>query len=489
LVLVIRKLGVLLLCGIFAFLELSSIYSVVALDQETILRRDLEIDLGNGLTTDAQLTYPSIGEGPFPCVLLILGSGSVDMNGYTPSWATGTGKPSTPLLQIAEYLSERGFAVLRYNKRGVGSDSSLLDQEVFMNITFQTLIQDAETALQVLIEQGEVDVNDVTIIGHSEGAIIAPRIACEYSCVKKIILLGSVAHNLRDILEFQTVDHKVAYLEEVIDGNLDGLISINEVISLGDSDIFLPVPDFTLIENNTGEWQWPLGLDSDGDGLMSILEEYAPRNRSYLDMVTTPEYPLFKWFKSHFELDPTLGMIGNVSCSVLFLQGEDDVQTPVQEAFLLEQRLSQVKHPDHTLRSYPGLGHSFYPVDGWKQPLGPIQDYVLSDITAWLTDPARNVQYLYSHLQTSEINIGELQGQQVDFNSELALQNEELNLLDEEWQSESQDVEQTIDELYNWHLELQLSLISSRTLTYIALGLSLFSVVKSLGANPGRDST
>jgi len=205
-------------------------------------------------------------------------------------------------------------------------------------------------------------------------------------------------------------------------------------------------------------------------------------------MVTTPEYPLFKWFRSHFELDPTLGMIGNVTCSVLLLQGEDDVQTPIQEAFLLEQRLSQVKHLDHTLRSYPGLGHSFYPVDGWKQPLGPIQDYVLSDITAWLTDPARNVQYFLSHLQTSEIIIGEIQGQQVDFNSKLAQQNKELNKLDEDSQSESQNIKQTIDELTNWNLELQLSLISSRTLTYIALGLSLFTVVKSLRAISGRDS-
>ncbi|MGY5877378.1 MAG: alpha/beta hydrolase [Candidatus Thorarchaeota archaeon] len=484
-----RKLtGFILLSGIILLIHFFSFYFVEALNQETIQRRDLEIDLGNDLKTDAQLTYPSIGKGPFPCVLLIQGSGSVDMDGYTPSWATGTGELSTPLLQIAEYLSERGFAVLRYNKRGVGLGSSLLDQDIFMNITFQTLMQDADTALQVLLEQEEVDASDVTIIGHSEGSIIAPRIAYNYPCVKKIILLGAVAHNLRDILEYQTVDRKVEYLEEVIDGDKDGLISINEVVSLGDSDIFLPVPDFTLIENRTGEWQWPIGIDSDGDGLMSIDEEYASRNLSYLDMVTSSEYPLFKWFRSHYELDPTLGMIGNVSCSVLFLQGKDDVQVPVQEAFLLEQRLSQVKHPDHTLRSYPGLGHSFYPVDGWKQPLGPIQDYVLSDITAWLTDPARNVQYFHSQLRTSKKIIDELKDQYVDFNSELALQNEELNKLDEDSQSESKNIKQTIDELKNWNTELQMSQISSRNLTYIALGISLFTVVKSLHANPGRDS-
>ena len=42
-----------------------------ALDQVTISRRDLVIDLGNGLNTDAQLTFPSVGDGPFSGVLII----------------------------------------------------------------------------------------------------------------------------------------------------------------------------------------------------------------------------------------------------------------------------------------------------------------------------------------------------------------------------------------------------------------------------------
>ena len=48
---------------------------------ETIARRDLVIDLGDDLTTDAQLTFPAVGDGPFPGVLLIHGSGNIDMDG------------------------------------------------------------------------------------------------------------------------------------------------------------------------------------------------------------------------------------------------------------------------------------------------------------------------------------------------------------------------------------------------------------------------
>jgi uncharacterized protein len=45
---------------------------------QTIKHRNLLIDLGDGVKTDAQLTYPAIGKGPFPGVLLIPGSGIAD---------------------------------------------------------------------------------------------------------------------------------------------------------------------------------------------------------------------------------------------------------------------------------------------------------------------------------------------------------------------------------------------------------------------------
>ena len=56
---------------------------------------------------------------------------------------------------------------------------------------------------------------------------------------------------------------------------------------------------------------------------------------------------------------PNLSIIGNVSKStgILILNGENDSQTPVQQAFLLQQRLTEINHPDHTLITYPNLGH------------------------------------------------------------------------------------------------------------------------------------
>ena len=146
----------LLLIGILALSCLStSIFKqqYQALAQQyiqTIKYRNLVIDLGNGVKTNAQLSLPALGNGPFPGVLLVSGSGATDMNEHV-------GKNTAPFLQISQYLSERGFAVLKYDKRGIGENGTVLDSNVWGNTTFTNLKQDAEKALAVLIKQPEVD--------------------------------------------------------------------------------------------------------------------------------------------------------------------------------------------------------------------------------------------------------------------------------------------------------------------------------------------
>jgi len=172
---------------------------------QTIKYRNLVIDLGHGVKTNSQLTYPAVGKGPFPGVLLIHGSGANDKNGTLGFVHRNGPKPPTPLWQIAQYLSERGFAVLRYDKRGVGANFTI-DQNVWGNATANDLIQDSKKALNVLIHQPEVDPKRISIIGHSEGTIYAPRIAIDNSTkVKNIILMGTVAQNASDLFQYQGV--------------------------------------------------------------------------------------------------------------------------------------------------------------------------------------------------------------------------------------------------------------------------------------------
>jgi len=106
-------------------------------DLPTTKHRDIVIDLGNGLKINARLNLPATGDGPFPGVLLVHGSGPADMNSTTFGPVrivneTGVNEtivyaPARPIFQIAEYLSERGFAVLQYDKRGVGANSTILN--------------------------------------------------------------------------------------------------------------------------------------------------------------------------------------------------------------------------------------------------------------------------------------------------------------------------------------------------------------------------
>lgn len=356
--------------------------------------RDLVIDLGEGIETDAQLTLPITGVGPFPGVLLIQGSGPIDMNEYLPPEVTGSDEPSRPFLQIAEHLSSRGFAVLRFNKRGIGLNGTILDASVVSNATYQNYKSDAENALKVLIAQPEVDRSDITVLGHSEGAIVAPRIVRENKEVKKMVLMSAPAGNLRDNLEFQLMTRPLLYADQIIDTNHDGLLSIKEVEAIMGTpgENLAPLQAAGLVEKNntTDQYQWHSVISSDPRGNISIEGELKPlivmQVQNLLSNETVQTSP---WLESYFALNNTTEIIGHVSASILILQGENDTQIPVQEARLLDEKLTEVNHPDHTLIVYPGLGHTFYPSKNWIQPLGPIGENVLADLYSWLTSPER----------------------------------------------------------------------------------------------------
>jgi pimeloyl-ACP methyl ester carboxylesterase len=360
---------------------------------QTIKYRNLVIDLGNGVKTNAQLTLPAIGKGPFPGVLLISGSGANDKNG-TLGFAHKNGpKPVTPYLQIAQYLSERGFAVLRYDKRGVSANYTI-NQNVWGNATINDLIHDAEKALNILTLQPEVDPKRISIIGHSEGTIIAPRVAIDNSTkVKDIILMGTVAQNLiRDILRHQVVELPSEYATQVLDKNHTGLISIQQIAKdplLGNYLVSSSLSDTNntkVITNNLVEKFGTTGHVSIQKQIRPGLIKYYENETAFYPSKCNEIRGCPVWFRSEFSLIPTLSIIGNISKStgILMLNGENDSTTPVQQTFLLQQRLTEVNHPDHTLITYPNLGHFFYPSSQWSTGIGPIQQYVLADIYAWL---------------------------------------------------------------------------------------------------------
>jgi uncharacterized protein len=383
----ILSLGLLMVVAMFSLSILSDStfkYSTSAIAQpfvQTVKHRDLTIDLGNGIQTNAQLTIPAVGNGPFPGVLLVAGSGVVDMN-------ETLSPDSKPFWQISQYLSERGFAVLRYDKRGVGANSQIIDYNIWGNLTFDDLKNDAEIALGVLTQQPEVDPSKITLVGHSEGTIIVPRIVIDQeenrtnstTTIKNIVLMGSAATTMADLAHHQKVGVALDYMHQVLDKNGTGSISVQEATQDPLVGRFIAAnfgndtaTEFIDIERQVK----PL--------LEKALEEFTKADVNA--RCDNPEgCPM--WFNSALNLEPNLSVIGNLSksTSVLMLNGENDPLTPVQQSFLLQQRLTEVDHPDHTLITYPGLGHTFAISPQWSTGLGPVEQNVLSDLHTWLSD-------------------------------------------------------------------------------------------------------
>lgn len=121
--------------------------------------KNLTLDLGNGIKTNNQISYPARGNGPFSGILLIPGSGITykkETVGFVHNYGS---KSSNSQLHFGKYpnINQRGFEVLWYVKRDVGANHTILDTYVWRNVTVNDLIQGSKKALNVLIQQPKVD--------------------------------------------------------------------------------------------------------------------------------------------------------------------------------------------------------------------------------------------------------------------------------------------------------------------------------------------
>jgi len=265
--------------------------------------------------------------------------------------------------------------VLQYDKRGVGANSTILDSNIWGNTTVNDLENDAQKALEVLIQQPGVDSNGVTLIGHSEGTMYVTRLAINNpDIVDRIVLMGTLALGFHEEAYYQAVTLPILYAQQVLDHNHNGFISVQEAL---EDRVFHSIPinltqaltqNITTI-NGTVEQLNPQ-YNMNNDTFISISDELKPRLIDQLrsaSVVTQDEKcglkPCPIWLKSQYSALPNLDVIGKVpfSTSILVLNGKNDSQTPIQHALLLQQKLMEVGHPDHTLITYPDLGHLFYP--------------------------------------------------------------------------------------------------------------------------------
>jgi uncharacterized protein len=134
------------------------------------------------------LTLPK-GRGPFPAVVLVPGSGQPDRD--------ETIGPNKPFLDLAHGLAEHGIAVLRYDKRNFARPESLTGAR--LSVDGETT-NDAVAAIALLAGNSLIDARHLYLFGHSQGALLAPRIAARSQKVAGIVLLAAPARPFLDLL-------------------------------------------------------------------------------------------------------------------------------------------------------------------------------------------------------------------------------------------------------------------------------------------------
>ena len=170
-----------LLCGVFMSLSLT----VSAQQREVVV----ECEWGN---ISATIDMPE--EGSDTAVFIVAGSGPTDRNGNS-----GAGLNTYSYKMLGETLAHSGYAVMRYDKRGIGG--SPIPAEDIPSLVFEDYIDDARVCAKFLRAEG---FERVIVAGHSEGGLIALQLAAEEACcLDGVVLLCAPGYNMAEILNFQ----------------------------------------------------------------------------------------------------------------------------------------------------------------------------------------------------------------------------------------------------------------------------------------------
>ena len=151
--------------------------------EKIIVGKDTEYPL-NGL-----LTLPDSADGKAPAVVLVHGSGASNMDEKVYSLA--------PFRDLAEGLAERGIASIRYDKRTFVYGRQMRNQCVTVR---EETIDDALMAADLLRADPRIDPDGIFIIGHSMGAMLAPRIDADGGDFRGLILMAASPGRLEDIV-------------------------------------------------------------------------------------------------------------------------------------------------------------------------------------------------------------------------------------------------------------------------------------------------
>ena len=308
----------------------------------------------DGITFAGTLTVPNSGNN-FPAVVLIAGSGPHDRNEEVFN--------HKPFLVLADALSRNGFAVLRYDERGVGATvggDPLAPTE--------PLATDAMAALRYLKSRPEVDATRAGLMGHSEGGMIAIMNAAQHP--DEVPFIVSLAGTGVDGVELGMQQFKLLHKAMGTEPDSADLRFNEEALR-----IIAAEKDSVALRNK----------------MRAFYQSHPEQLKDVGDKMTIDQLVDMALITSCvIQYDPTENL-KRVKCPMLAINGMLDAQVACEENLEAIKRLV----PHATVKPYEGLNHFFQTCSGWvgstqyaviRETMAP---QVLDDIVKWLQDVTR----------------------------------------------------------------------------------------------------
>ena len=265
---------------------------------EGIIEKDIEFG-EKDFILKGKLSLPE-GDGPFPCIILVHGSGPNDMDETVGS--------NKPFRDRAHSLAEKGVAVFRYNKRTFTYNNEFMDKTDFT--VKEEVIDDAVLALEKISGENIIQKDRIFILGHSLGGYLIPRIAERTTDAAGYIMAAANARPLQELAPYQfkyLMDNTHDLSEDEIDYFEKSLKELEKLKNLGSLK-----KDEMILGAYKAYWQ--------------DLKNYNP-----------------------------VEMINKINKPVMILQGERDYQVTMED-FSLWKKAVEGKN-NFVLESYPGLNH------------------------------------------------------------------------------------------------------------------------------------
>ncbi|TFG63761.1 MAG: alpha/beta fold hydrolase [Spirochaetales bacterium] len=290
-----------------------------------------------GVMLAGTLTYPK-AEGKFPAVLFVSGSGPQNRDEEIFN--------HRPFLVLADYLSRLGFAVLRYDDRGTGQSTG-----VYNAATTLDFAEDALAGVAFLSSLPMVDKNNLGVLGHSEGGLIAPMLAVSTDLVSFIVLLAAPGFPGEDVIILQN--------RAIMLASGQSMAQVNQANAINRDlhTIIKNEPDLKTAETRIREY-------------LGRLNFSEPQINALVAQTTS------SWFKTYLMYDPR-PVLAKVKVPVLALNGSRDLQvTPAENLASLDKALKEGGNTRVTLRELEGLNHLFQPAR-----TGLMNEYGSIDVT------------------------------------------------------------------------------------------------------------